>query len=53
MIRQIKKQTDVLGNTLVNTYDSWGKLLTSKNNLEGTTTISTTEMTILNITTIQ
>lgn len=35
---QIKKQIDPLGNTLVNTYDSWGKILTSKTNLEGTTT---------------
>ncbi|PNW15620.1 type IV secretion protein Rhs, partial [Chryseobacterium lactis] len=35
---QIKKQTDALGNSLINTYDTWGKLLTSKTNLEGTTT---------------
>ena len=35
---QIKKQTDPLGNTLENTYDGWGKLLTSKTNLGGKTT---------------
>lgn len=35
---QIKKQTDALSNTLINTYDGWGKLLTSKTNLGGTTT---------------
>lgn len=35
---QIKKQIDILGNTIVNTYDEWGKLLTSKANLGGTTT---------------
>ncbi|WP_370901325.1 T6SS effector amidase Tae4 family protein [Chryseobacterium gossypii] len=35
---QIKKQTDPSGNTLVNTYDPWGKLLTFKTNLGGTTT---------------
>jgi RHS repeat-associated protein len=35
---QIKKQTDALGNTLVNVYDGWGKLSTSKTNLGGTTT---------------
>lgn len=35
---QIKKQTDALSNALTNTYDSWGKLLTSKTNLGGTTT---------------
>ncbi|WP_123862146.1 SpvB/TcaC N-terminal domain-containing protein [Chryseobacterium artocarpi] len=35
---QIKKQTDPLGNFFINTYDNWGKLLTSKTNLEGTTT---------------
>lgn len=35
---QIEKQTDPLGNTLSNTYDHWGKLLTSKTNLAGTTT---------------
>lgn len=50
---QIKKQTDVLGNTLVNTYDSWGKLLTSKNNLEGTTTYQYNRDDNSNITTIQ
>lgn len=35
---QVKKQTDPLGNILVNDYDSWGKLLTSKTNLAGTVT---------------
>ncbi|WP_419494855.1 SpvB/TcaC N-terminal domain-containing protein [Chryseobacterium bernardetii] len=35
---QIEKQTDPLGNTLSNTYDNWGKLLTSKTNLTGITT---------------
>ncbi len=35
---QIKKQTDPSGNTILNTYDGWGKLLASKSNLEGTTT---------------
>ncbi|MCS3868451.1 RHS repeat-associated protein [Chryseobacterium ginsenosidimutans] len=35
---QIEKQTDPLGNTLVNEYDKWGKLIKSKTNLEGTTT---------------
>ncbi|MBP2618391.1 RHS repeat-associated core domain-containing protein [Chryseobacterium jejuense] len=34
---QIEKQTDPLGNTLINKYDRWGMLLTSKTNLEGTT----------------
>lgn len=34
---QIEKQTDPLGNFLINKYDRWGMLLTSKNNLEGTT----------------
>lgn len=35
---QITKQTDPSGNTINNVYDKWGKLLTSKNNLAGTTT---------------
>jgi len=35
---QILTQTDPLENKLTNTYDAWGKLLTSKTNLEGTTT---------------
>nr|WP_315030830.1 RHS repeat-associated core domain-containing protein [uncultured Chryseobacterium sp.] len=35
---QIEKQTDPLSNVLVNTYDRWGKLLSSKTNLQGTTT---------------
>ncbi|MFN1219552.1 RHS repeat-associated core domain-containing protein [Chryseobacterium kwangjuense] len=35
---QIKTQTGPLGNTLINTYDAWSKLLTSKTNLGGTTT---------------
>lgn len=35
---QILTQTDPLDNKLINTYDAWGKLLTSKTNLEGTTT---------------
>ncbi|WP_228400743.1 RHS repeat-associated core domain-containing protein [Chryseobacterium taeanense] len=34
----IKKQIDPLNNTLINTYDNWGKLLTSKTNVGGTTT---------------
>ncbi|WP_418122352.1 RHS repeat-associated core domain-containing protein [Chryseobacterium sp. PTM-20240506] len=34
---QIEKQTDPLGNTLENKYDGWGKLLTSKTNLNGIT----------------
>ncbi|MDR6405320.1 MULTISPECIES: RHS repeat-associated core domain-containing protein [Chryseobacterium] len=35
---QVLTQTDPLGNTLVNTYDPWGKILKSKSNLDGTTT---------------
>ncbi|MFP3832255.1 SpvB/TcaC N-terminal domain-containing protein [Chryseobacterium sp. SIMBA_028] len=35
---QILTQTDPLGNTLTNTYDTWGKLSTSKTNLDGLTT---------------
>ncbi len=35
---QILTQIDPLDNKLTNTYDAWGKLLTSKTNLEGTTT---------------
>ncbi|PKF75433.1 RHS repeat-associated core domain-containing protein [Chryseobacterium sp. PMSZPI] len=35
---QLENQTDALGNILINTYDRWGKLLTSKTNLGGTTT---------------
>jgi RHS repeat-associated protein len=35
---QILTQIDPLDNKLINTYDGWGKLLTSKTNLEGTTT---------------
>lgn len=35
---QILTQTDPLNNILTNTYDNWGKLLTSKTNLGGTTT---------------
>ncbi|MBE4950110.1 RHS repeat-associated core domain-containing protein [Chryseobacterium culicis] len=35
---QVEKQTDPLGNILSNTYDNWGKLLSSKTNLAGTTT---------------
>jgi len=35
---QVTKQIDPLNNTLVNTYDGWGKILTSKTNLVGTTT---------------
>lgn len=35
---QIEKRTDPSGNTLINTYDKWGKLLTSKSNLTGTAT---------------
>lgn len=31
-------QTDPIGNTVTNTYDEWGKILTSKSNLQGTTT---------------
>lgn len=34
----IEKQIDIFGNILINTYDNWGKLLTSKTNLGGTTT---------------
>ncbi|WP_054512114.1 RHS repeat-associated core domain-containing protein [Chryseobacterium sp. ERMR1:04] len=35
---QIKSQTDPLGNILENTYDNWGKILTSKTNQAGKTT---------------
>lgn len=35
---QIKKQTDPSANTRINTYDYWGKLTSSKNNLKGITT---------------
>ncbi|STD09972.1 Cell wall-associated polypeptide CWBP200 [Chryseobacterium carnipullorum] len=35
---QILTQTDPLDNKLTNTYDTWGKLMKSKTNLEGTTT---------------
>lgn len=35
---QITKQTNPLGNYVKNAYDGWGKLKTSKSNLEGTTT---------------
>lgn len=35
---QILTQTDPLGNILTNTYDVWGKLMTAKSNLKGTTT---------------
>ncbi|MGK6343254.1 RHS repeat-associated core domain-containing protein [Chryseobacterium sp. DT-3] len=35
---QILTKTDPLDNKLTNTYDGWGKLLTSKTNLGGTTT---------------
>lgn len=34
----IEKQTDPLGNTLTNEYDSWGKLMKSKTNLTGVAT---------------
>jgi RHS repeat-associated protein len=37
---QVTNHTDPLGNTLNNTYDDWGKLLTSTTNLDGTTTYS-------------
>ncbi|WBV61634.1 SpvB/TcaC N-terminal domain-containing protein [Chryseobacterium camelliae] len=50
---QIKKQTDPLNNTLVNTYDAWGKLLTSKTNLGGTTTYQYERDNSLNITVTQ
>jgi len=35
---QILTQTDPLNNTLINTYDPWGKLVKAKTNLLGTTT---------------
>jgi len=35
---QVLKQTDPLGNILINTYDEWGKLMKSKTNIGGTTT---------------
>ncbi|WP_433627024.1 RHS repeat-associated core domain-containing protein [Chryseobacterium cucumeris] len=50
---QIKKQTDPLGNTLINTYDTWEKLLTSKTNLGGTTTYEYKRDDNANITVIQ
>lgn len=34
----MKVQTDPLANSLMNTYDGWGKLLISKTNLSGATT---------------
>lgn len=35
---QVLSQTDVFGNTVINTYDNWGKLISSANSLSGTTT---------------
>ncbi|WP_294205080.1 RHS repeat-associated core domain-containing protein [uncultured Chryseobacterium sp.] len=37
---QVLTQVDPMGNTSVNTYDLWGKLLSSETNLEGLTTYS-------------
>ncbi|MGC5744875.1 RHS repeat-associated core domain-containing protein [Chryseobacterium sp. NFX27] len=50
---QIEKQTDPLSNILVNKYDEWGKLLSSKTNVEGTTTYQYVRDANSNITIIQ
>lgn len=50
---QIEKQTDPIGNTLINKYDRWGKLLSSKTNLEGTTTYQYIKDANANITIVQ
>lgn len=50
---QIEKQTDPLGNILINKYDEWGKLLSSKTNVEGTTTYQYVRDAISSITIIQ
>ncbi|MDQ8747748.1 RHS repeat-associated core domain-containing protein [Elizabethkingia miricola] len=49
---QVKLQTDPLDNSLMNTYDGWGKLLISKTNLSGATTY-TYEKSSLNDTTVK
>lgn len=50
---QVEKQTDPLGNTLTNTYDKWGKILTSKTNLTGTTTYTYEKDNNFNVTVTQ
>lgn len=35
---QIKKQSEPSGNSLINIYDDWGKLISATNSLQGTTT---------------
>ncbi|WP_162271026.1 RHS repeat-associated core domain-containing protein [Chryseobacterium glaciei] len=50
---QVLTQTTPLGNIQTNTYDDWGKLLKSKNNLTGTTTYQYDRNSNFNITVTQ
>ncbi|KQM19908.1 RHS repeat-associated core domain-containing protein [Chryseobacterium sp. Leaf201] len=50
---QVITETDPLQNTITNTYDNWGKLLTSKNNLSGTTAYEYLKDNDYNITVVQ